>query len=179
MRKVLVLALLVLLFAGVSSTQINYDERLAGERLDPFSEFNVQCELDHYTAPWGSVLEGDPEVIAFGTLSGGGDVLRLHIKLLANDDGYAPQDNEFDIRTFVWEDSIGSYMSVVNDGSESLPFQSITIKDGIVTWRVGTLEWNAGGYPWWKIGDKQLQEWTIKEQVLEPWRWSDGRRVSP
>lgn len=186
MRKCLSVLFGILMCAGMVSGQINYDQALSGERI-PADEaptigepFAVQCELFEYTAPWGSVLEGDPAVIAFADVTFiTEDIIELDIKLLAGDDGYAPMNSRLKTLRFTWDESIGSYISIVNDGGQELPFQAIVYDGDDVVWIVGRLEWNQAGYPWWVIGKKYIQKWLIGEQVVQPWRWSDGRRVHP
>lgn len=182
MKKVLLFTFLAVLFAVPALAQVNYDGDLWGDKISLLAPVDVQCELDYYTAPWGSVLEGDPSVVFFGTLSQPeADLLVLDIKWTGNDSGYAPGDAGPGLKNmkFYWDDAVGSYISIVNDGSTQQRFQAITIHLNTGIWRVGVLEWDPAGYPWWVIGDGFLQEWSVNEQTLEPWRWSSGTRLTP
>ena len=173
----------VLLLVAPAYAQFNYDAELWGEQISLLAPVDVQCELDYYTAPWGSVLEGDPPVVFFGVLSQPEpNLLVLDIKWIGNDDGYAPGNARDGLKNmkFYWDEDVGSYISMVHDGSTDVRFQAITIGLGEGVWRVGILKWDPSGYPWWVI-EKGLfyQEWSVKEQVLVPWRWSSGERVAP
>ena len=175
-------AVLACLLVSPAFAQFNYDSALSGERVSLLAPLDVQCELDYYTAPWGSVLEGDPDVVFFGVLSQPNqDVLVLDIKWLGSSSGYAPSGGGPSLQNmqFQWRDDIGSYISLVSMSPTKLAFQAITIKEGQGTWRVGHLVFDISGYPWWIIADDFLQEWSVKQQTLEPWRWSQGRRAAP
>ena len=182
MKRFLLFLLFALLVTLPASAQLNYDGALWGDKISLIAPVDVQCELDYYTAPWGSVLEGDPPVVFFGTLSQPEpDLLVLDIKWTGNDSGYAPGDAGAGLKNmkFYWDDAVGSYISIVNDGSTRLRFQAITISLNTGIWRVGILQWDPAGYPWWVLGTDFLQEWSVKEQTLEPWRWSSGTRIKP
>lgn len=182
MKRLLFLVALLLAFSLPAAAQINYDQALVGERVSLLAPLDVQCELDYYTAPWGSILEGDPDVVFFGVLSQPSpDVLVLDIKWLGNSSGYAPGEGGPSLRNmqFYWRDDIGSYVAIVQVSPERSAFQAITINDGQGIWRVGHLDFNISGYPWWVIAQDYLQEWSVKQQTLEPWRWNRGDRVAP
>lgn len=180
MKKFAFLAFVCLL-AAPAFGQINYDSRLWGDKIDLLAPVEVQLELDYYTAPWGSVLEGDPAVMGFGIISQEGDTLIMSIEMLGNDDGYAPLDTGPALRNmkFYWDGAVGSYISFVNDDPKSKRFQAITIHMNTGVYRQGILKWDPAGYPWWVIWEGYLQEWSIKERTVEPWRHSTGERRAP
>lgn len=183
--KRFLLTMMVLLIALPVAAQLNYPDTLAGERCLEWLPYSIQGTLDEHVAPWGSILDReDRDVMFFGTLHPGADVVSLTIERYGSSSGYAPTEARHSLQDmpFAWHEEMQAYVAMVpTDDPERVAFQSLTFLDRgeTIIYRIGYFQWDRAGYPWWRIAPFFYQEWIITNQTIEPW-WHNratGRRA--
>lgn len=181
MKRFLTLAFALLI--ALPALAGDFPEEFRGERYNEWLEISYQCQLNEHRAAWGSILDRpDIDVTFFGKIKMDGDVLTLNFEWIGRSDGYTPMEAGAwgKDKKFVWDEEEQCYIASAQLTDETIAFETLTVEGRgssvVIWWRIGRLNFNLGGWPWWVVAEIPFDEWKCTEQSVTLWRHGARRK---